>query len=1107
MVAFERATFLGLTVRGANASIGKGGQVSTLTVSAVEDPTNGDSFTNPYPGTPVSFRFGDFRFDGLYQNFENKAGQDGNTVFEFTVIDPRQILEGTQIILNGYTGESSSVPNLLNVYGYLENQQFGGSQVNEAGIPWYLVKNTVATLISGNPLSYGSYAYYVDLSQLPSVPNAYRVPGNSIDLLSFIQDICEIGGCEFFVELLDNIICIRTIDISYQPTLGVINQYVNDLNDGSSSNSIGQTLEHHVTAKFLVGGQKEGVYFQFNNGTYLARDAEDDEETPENDYSETDYTTYSIWPFWGFHADGTLIIGEGRDDAHKFILDGRSITYPAVDFSGGYPSDVGELRCAMISEESWETYLLMNDNVPNSPHYGKMTKIKGKTNLRSDLKEFLNGLPPEKIALLNAKDYCNINPDDPQNVLDIRYVYQRRVYDFIRNYAYEYFGRKFMVRIPYVFVAIEPETQVIRTSLEPCESGYLDEQSIVSAVANNLLPLDLNAITDEQNKITCFVKFDGIQAQTVDLSALSETDYVLSGNSVFVRAELDPGIVFQNRGTGAGPRVIITLPAPVFSTTTTINAAGYLKTFFENDLRERGYSTEYITNWITSNFTRVGAELLFFGEYGLPLIPIMVAAPLRNTTKTYGPWTSSGAVGKVEFEQNESLVPWNFDGYTNLNAAANAIVNTVIQRSLSETGNVEIPEAPGTNLGGALVAGGPYVSDINFSIGEGGVTTRYHMNTWTVKPNRLATYNVERLQRFARIMQQQKRLARSVYSEKKPLVAKNISLVNTRFPNRFTPHSSSHVLMADFVTEEGSKKYQFNVAASPLYNISNALNTVNASGLRSNLAVMSMDGMFAPFSTDPRAVGIPHFGNGASGIINGNDINPYCSGHNVGIISPATSGRYINTFNLSGSGEYPEHVKGIGLRFPAIGVGWGYDVFGKLAPSGSPITPKGSALADVLNRQDDWKAAPIDMRYNELQNKWVSGPCLPFMSGLVNKTYIGDNGITIRYSGTVMTQIGEIYATAPALLSFASSGDRCVVYPNYDGTWYMQPGGLKRFVNTAEEILPNKSGIVWDTQGTNFRAWLTWMHDNSGVPINNQAAIEYLPLSGIYRWMFTGAEC
>ena len=108
MTAFTQTRFLGASVRSVSCNVGWNEQTSTINVSLVEDTKNGDAFTMPETGTPVSFALSDgdgsFTFDGIVQSWEKKSSIAGYPVWEVVVTDPREILQGCYVILNGYNG-------------------------------------------------------------------------------------------------------------------------------------------------------------------------------------------------------------------------------------------------------------------------------------------------------------------------------------------------------------------------------------------------------------------------------------------------------------------------------------------------------------------------------------------------------------------------------------------------------------------------------------------------------------------------------------------------------------------------------------------------------------------------------------------------------------------------------------------------------------------------------------------------------------------------------------------------------------------------------------------------------------------------------------------
>jgi hypothetical protein len=142
-----------------------------------------------------------------------------------------------------------------------------------------------------------------------------------------------------------------------------------------------------------------------------------------------------------------------------------------------------------------------------------------------------------------------------------------------------------------------------------------------------------------------------------------------------------------------------------------------------------------------------------------PVYPNMVAIPMQSTERCYGPWVSSfiddasysyldsnprvaryaNLGGKVEFEKDESLAPWNFGGYYLLDEAGS--LKAAFSNSLqlfAERGSFTYVGIPrGNSLGKALTNGGPLVTDINVDVGTNGIKTSVKMDLFTPKFGKL----------------------------------------------------------------------------------------------------------------------------------------------------------------------------------------------------------------------------------------------------------------------------------------------------------------------------------------------------------------------------------
>jgi len=135
---------------------------------------SGDLPFFPPPGSPVYFNYYDgftlnagctgatyrycepvFSFPGILTKYERAWGSSGET-YSVSITDPRQILENTKVLLDGYAGRTAPADghfnidstrvfdegwngyyNIINVYGYYENHRFQQSGKTEGGMQWF----------------------------------------------------------------------------------------------------------------------------------------------------------------------------------------------------------------------------------------------------------------------------------------------------------------------------------------------------------------------------------------------------------------------------------------------------------------------------------------------------------------------------------------------------------------------------------------------------------------------------------------------------------------------------------------------------------------------------------------------------------------------------------------------------------------------------------------------------------------------------------------------------------------------------------------------------------------------------------------------------------
>ena len=258
--SFRQLTFLGASIIDWNANGGFNEQIARLEVNVAEDTQNisdgqssgsvtwwldgtggddiyhggiQDVFNPPGIGTPLFFKYGSefssitnafdpentthWTFGGIFEGHTESESPQGKPVYSISVTDPKDILDGIELILDGFNGQVSGVPNLFNLYGYWEdpfNLGFGGSRVNVGGMLWTKARDAMNDLMSfsvrlpeelqqyGGRITFAGHDYRLDLTELPALPDNYRIGGGSnITLLGFIAELCEAANHDYYVTL------------------------------------------------------------------------------------------------------------------------------------------------------------------------------------------------------------------------------------------------------------------------------------------------------------------------------------------------------------------------------------------------------------------------------------------------------------------------------------------------------------------------------------------------------------------------------------------------------------------------------------------------------------------------------------------------------------------------------------------------------------------------------------------------------------------------------------------------------------------------------------------------------------------------------------------
>jgi hypothetical protein len=188
-----------------------------------------------------------------------------------------------------------------------------------------------------------------------------------------------------------------------------------------------------------------------------------------------------------------------------------------------------------------------------------------------------------------------------------------------------------------------------------------------------------------------------------------------------------------------------------------------------------------------------------------PVYPDLVALPLMSMERCYGPWRSSNLLssifgsgdkeryedigGKIEFDKDENIAPWNFAGYQLMNDAA--AIRADFSNSLllfSERGGFVYPDAPTEiNLATELKNNGPLVTSISVSFDNNKISTTVKLDLYTSKFGKL---------------QKQKELAISqINRERQKLIDQN----NKMLRKNIGKNSSNNDLFGDLLKNGGQR--------------------------------------------------------------------------------------------------------------------------------------------------------------------------------------------------------------------------------------------------------------------------------------------------------------
>ncbi len=137
------------------------------------------------------------------------------------------------------------------------------------------------------------------------------------------------------------------------------------------------------------------------------------------------------------------------------------------------------------------------------------------------------------------------------------------------------------------------------------------------------------------------------------------------------------------------------------------------------------------------------------------IYPMNVAIPFMSTQRSYGPYYNSAVdSGQLEYIHDESLNPWTYGSYSNMDAvAASMLAGTAGADLDSERASFTMVGWPeGITLGG-LLQEGPAITSINTDFSAHGIKTNVTLDSYTASFGKMARQRTEQIKKLSRNQQ------------------------------------------------------------------------------------------------------------------------------------------------------------------------------------------------------------------------------------------------------------------------------------------------------------------------------------------------------------------
>ena len=661
--------------------------------------------------------------------------------------------------------------------------------------------------VFGGKLHFGESEYFVDFSELidavSEVAPHVRVGGPIVTLNSLISDLCEMIQHDYFVDvtgefpdipnpnynpdfpedpdtnpktlpgvegiLPDPTLRIRMCDKRSQPQPNVIQSLVDEAKETGTliSSNIGKEQQTATTQRLVVGGDATRWYEAPIANSPSAISVWGSLGSSNNNFYTLgnsvmiDYGEQSVKTGDQGYIGNTSLNAPGAYITIPYPAQGTPPRYPLPNSnSGGYIAQQFELRMALGGRASWEAFKIcqtvaglepngfvdysnpLRDPIITPPWIGT-----GRYN-QAILSMLANNLTDNMDLMLTGfyQGYVARHHDWNQWAEDI--------FEAVKQAAQTYYGRVFMVPLPtepggidnnfrYITEDADGETswEISDTAWNPNfpvhdVSFYDGTGKMKSAGTWPNLPYGIYGGLGTEWGI---VKANGNIAST---TTTVENDLRWPG---LVGYSEDGEELFDLRKAYA----IVKAPAVYTSDRFTTLGGGGLtvltKLFFPDINNGNGVPSYQVSNYI-------GGMDVTCHVHPAMVLPESIGVPQKSNRYKWGPYYAySQKKGKAEVVFDSNLTPETYgSSATLLNVFKSVAYTGLAQMAAVESGQVEMAEIPQHNVGerfgarGGDGGSGPYITNVDISIGLDGCKVSYKFNTWTPSFGKLSKYNIDR---------------------------------------------------------------------------------------------------------------------------------------------------------------------------------------------------------------------------------------------------------------------------------------------------------------------------------------------------------------------------